>query len=116
MTLRVQDLKPGDVVRIELRVVEIDAAGGAAIISPFVHDHHLAAGNAELVVRPRPVRKGDEVQWDNPDGCIVVSTYVAHLAGWIWTMFNGRPEDAVQLFRDDWTHADGSPISWEASE
>ena len=113
MTLRVEDLKPGDVVRIDLVVT-----GKSSLATCFdcgdkgwFTNQLLAAGNAELVVRPRPVRKGDEVRVHEEPWTFVALT---HNRDWaVCGNYAGRYEG--------WglskvTHADGSPIDWEASE
>ncbi len=112
MTLRVQDIKPGDVVRMELvvtgkndRSVALDCGTAAGFDTG-----HLAAGNAELVVRPRPVRKGDEVRHDN-------GSVRQFIAKWSGGFVYGSDETATfWTTTAGWTHADGSPISWEDSE
>ena len=117
MTLRVEDLKPGDVVRMDLVVKQgrIGYAGLALLGAMFdafsATDADLAAGNAELVVRPRPVRKGDEIEHLGKYRSIFVAAHDT----FIFTMKRGGPEDPLTLIPGDWTHADGSPISWEES-
>jgi hypothetical protein len=122
--LKVSDLKPGDVVRIDLVVSAARSVGVVRLGFEQVSleddrwiratDHWLAAGNAELVVRPRPVRKGDEVRHDNGS----VRVFVANWRDGFLYGSTDRPEEGHCLWSqfDSWSHADGSPIDWEASE
>ena len=117
MKLRVEDLKPGNVVRIDLVVLERQGPDSWFVIVPgdeqalgFLDDSDLAAGNAELVVRPRPVRKGDEIKNSG-----VVYTFLAYFDTTVIATPVGRMAP-LPYDRHSWTHADGSPIDWEASE
>lgn len=115
MTLRVEDLKPGDVVRMDLVFRHDDDEwlsfnGRYADIELHVAD--LAAGNAELVVRPRPVRKGDEVK--HP--ALGRAEFIGHLGGVAYAANHKGIPVWDSTAGGQWTHADGSPIDWEASE
>ena len=118
MTLRVQDLKPGDVVRIDLKVTDCGDLGQPVAFLALVDgdgvnvdDECLAAGNAELVVRPRPVRKGETVLCDGVAWVFVA--YVPQIASSVVIQRNGNVAQSVPA---NWTHADGTPIDWEDSE
>ena len=123
MTLRVEDLKRQDIVRVEYYVS--DLKGERAWLTPLagsgwdmvghitigVNDKALAALNAEKVVRARPVRKGDEiVSIENG----VTGQFVALFDGDV--VWHSNPYDITSGGRRWFIHADGSPIDWEASE
>ena len=114
MTLRVEDLKPGDVLRLDLVVRGREgvclkvAAKDEPYYSYLVDDDDLAAGNAERVVRPRPVRKGDEVLGASGQPYVFVAMWGKEAV----LLDGGDPFIRATTY---FTHADGSPIDWEAS-
>ena len=120
MTLRVEDLKPGDVVRMDLKFIEFDVDGEAILDLPvsgrttWATSEDLAAGNAELVVRPRPVRKGDRLLTGRVDSI----TFLCIWDGLVYFDEGDGPDffRLDQIDKSKVTHADGSPIDWEASE
>lgn len=116
MTLRVEDLKKGNVVRVDLPVVTADYSDGDACVllgDRWFSDADLAAVNAELVVRPRPVRKGDEIR---TKGHPAMAKFIAYCPWREYQVVVDVGDSTDGFMVEDVTHADGSPISWEASE
>lgn len=120
MTLKAEDLKVGDVVRMDLKVVFADSRTAVKLADGvdrgwWVNERTLAACNAEKVVRARPVRKGDQIIWS---GNSAAYTFLVVLNGERWAASNGSGQAWAIEDSDSytWTHADGSPIDWEASE
>lgn len=112
--LKVSDLKHGDVVRIDLLVTGVDSDGDAVVELParrrdaWLSDADLAAGNAELVVRPRPVRKGDQLLTDGDTPVHFLVVHGAYAVCW----HEGGP---IHRLASTMRHMDNAPIDWEAS-
>ncbi len=125
MGLKAQDVKPGDVVSVELTAtptsgktdsIRLEGPDGWVV---WLRDYEMAHVNATLVRRAgRPVKNGDIIirfgaatpvrfyAWDNTPGA--------------WPIIGRRLDAANRL--DAWdltagfTHEDGTPIDWEASK
>lgn len=116
MTLRVEDLKVGDVVRRDQTVTDTD--GTVALIGGrWCSNLDLAVGNAKKVVRARPVRKGDEIVALTSTGDPLTYSFIAYMPTWPKQRVIAARNAMVEKYAaEGFTHADGSPISWEDSE
>ena len=108
MSLR--DLKPGDRGSIEFEVIEhrsltcIEIDGLRQWLDGSVNV-------TKLPPRARPVRKGDEIALGRV-AAIYVGTFDLFRIAW-----DPLPSSPFVINRErNWTHADGTPIDWEASE
>ncbi len=106
------DWKPGDRFTFEYEVESVDSGWVYTPDHRAISPHEMARA-VKLPPKERPVRKGDEIVHHN-SGSSGSYFYIATLFGNRYATKGGKV--ATSLVGDDWTHADGAPISWEDSE
>ena len=110
------DWKPGDRFNFPdgFDVVHVDSHGFVKILTDTWFNPADMARAVKLLPKARPVRKGDEIVSANREWWGEYRTYEGDF---VVVVLGGR-DRYLRIYsqRPAWTHVDGAPIDWEASE
>ena len=110
------DWKPGDRFTLEFEVARVDSDGVRSTDSQFIRPHVMARA-VKLPPKARPVRKGGLITCPDMADEDTEFVYVGSIDDAIFCRTERRGSFGAYMGNfKHWTHADGTPISWEASE